>query len=54
MGTVEQRLTVQANDEVFQATKEKAIKEVEEEKRIRNSIFFYYLNSSYLVKYIIL
>ncbi|CAF0801379.1 unnamed protein product [Brachionus calyciflorus] len=33
IGTVEQKLTVQANDEVFQATKEKATKEAEEEKK---------------------
>jgi len=33
VGTVEQKLTVQANDEVFQATKEKVNSVVEEEKK---------------------
>jgi hypothetical protein len=33
VGNVEQRLTVQANDEVFQATKEKVNSVAEEEKK---------------------
>jgi hypothetical protein len=33
LGAIEQKLTVQANDDVFQATKEKVNKEVEEEKK---------------------
>lgn len=33
IGTVEHKLTVQANEELFQATKEKVNKEAEEEKK---------------------
>lgn len=33
IGTVENKLTVQANEELFQATKEKVNKEAEEEKK---------------------
>lgn len=39
IGTVEQKLTVLANEELFQATKEKVISVAEEEKRTRNMIF---------------
>lgn len=38
MGTIEQKLTVQANDEVFQATKEKVNSVAEEEKKTRESL----------------